>query len=163
MFSKYKLSYIHREDGMRVESSVVIEAGNEDEACDIFERDYEPYLEGFNGLEDCVEVVESPLFKKAIHLDMPDGFHYAIPVEFVARHRARYYAKEYNNDETESLRQDTLPLFESDNYEIEDWAVNSMNWNDVRGVAIQMTKSLPDDAYQEQWVNGSKEIKDTFK
>jgi hypothetical protein len=48
-------------------------------------------------------------------------------------------------------------LFESDEFEIEDWAANNMDWSDVVAFA---TKIGPVDQvdYQEGWVNGKKEI-----
>lgn len=62
---------------------------------------------------------------------MPDGSKWGVPVEVIARNRAAYYAHEFDGDVERSLKEDTLPLFESDDYDVEDWASNNMNWSDV--------------------------------
>ncbi|RYL25079.1 hypothetical protein [Acinetobacter piscicola] len=133
--------------------SQIIEAENEDVACDQWEKENE-HNEYQNGLDDCVEVVESELFKKHLLIDMPDGLTYGIPVEIIARNRAEYYAqKEYDGDITESLRDDTLPLFE-DISEIHDWASNNMNWSDAKKHAITLKKKISESEFQDAWVNG---------
>lgn len=89
-----------------------------------------------------VEVIETPLFDKKIYLDMPDGLTYAVPVEIIARDRAEHYKDEFNHDLGESLREDTIPLFLDNDYEIKDWARNNMNWSDVKDKAITLKKKL---------------------
>jgi len=52
---------------------------------------------------------------------------------------------------------DTMPMFDDDSFEVEDWAANNMNWSDVADVAFLLAKpDAPD--YQEGWVNGEKEV-----
>lgn len=46
---------------------------------------------------------------------------------------------------------------ESDDYEIHDWAVNNMNWRDVKDHAIQIERPSLD--YEDGWVNGEYEVK----
>lgn len=97
--------------------------------------------------------------KKALRVTMPDGSKWDVPVLFIAQDRAQHYAGEFSGNVEMSLSEDTLPLFEDDDYEIEDWAVNNMNWSDVAGQAkIVKEQSAPD--YQEGWLNGHKEIVD---
>jgi hypothetical protein len=96
---------------------------------------------------------------KYLRVDMPDGSKWDVPVDVIARHRAEYYKDEFDNDIEKSLKEDTLPLFESDEYEIEDWAANNMNWDEVATHAVRINK--PDEPdYQEGWVNGEKEVVD---
>lgn len=160
---KFKLTWVERvEDSegyllyMEAKSEVV-EAENEDAACDKWQAECDEDL--CNGLDDCVEVVEHELFSKHLYIDMPDGMTYAVPVELIARNRAEYYAhKEYDGDVAESLRDDTLPLFESDNYEIHDWAANNMNWAEVKGKAIMLKKKVPEDEFQDAWCNAEYKI-----
>lgn len=156
---KFKLTWDervtdHDDDFLYMEKkSQTIEAENEDAACDQWNKENE-HNEYQNGLSDCIEVVESELFKKHLLIDMPDGFVYAIPVEIIARNHAEYYAnKEYNSDIAESLRNDTLPLFE-DISEIHDWASNNMNWSDVKKHAITLKKKISESEFQDAWVNG---------
>lgn len=90
---------------------------------------------------------------------MPDGSWWAVPVMLIARHRATYYApREFDGDVERSLREDTIPLFESDDYEIHDWAANNMNWKDVEAHATRITEPPPPD-YQEGWCNGDWRIR----
>lgn len=138
--------------------SQIIEANSEDEACDIWEA-ANKHNDCQNGLDSCTEVVEHPLFAKHLKVIMPDSFIYGVPVEFIARHRAEYYAsKDYAGDVTKSLIEDTLPLFESDDYEIQDWAVNNLNWSDVKNSAVILGKSLCDNDMEDAWANGEHSI-----
>ena len=97
---------------------------------------------------------------QVIRITMPDGAKYDVPTEIIARNRAKYYAdKEFDGDIERSLAEDTLPLFQSDDYEIHDWAANNMNWSDVKDHAT--LASLPEDSeasHQEGWINGEYEI-----
>jgi hypothetical protein len=91
---------------------------------------------------------------KDLVVTMPDGSQWAVDVMIIARHRAAYYApREFDGDLWRSLREDTLPLFESDSYEVHDWAANNMNWEDARHAAYQI-RPAPAVNYQEGWVNG---------
>lgn len=138
--------------------SQVIEAENEDAACAQWKEENK-YNDYQNGLDDCVEIVESELFKKHMLIDMPDGLTYGIPVEIIARNRAEYYAhKEHGGDVAKSLRDDTLPLFK-DEYQIRDWAANNMNWSDVKHNTITLKKKVDEDEFQDCWVNGEYKIK----
>ena len=159
---KFKLTWDervtdHDDDFLYMEEkSQIIEAENEDAACDQWNKENE-HNEYQNGLSDCVEVVEHPLFSKRLVITMPDESQWAVPVEFIARHRASYYAKEFGDDVTQSLREDTLPLFESENYEIQDWSANNMNWSDVKDVALRV--KAPDVDYDDGWCNGEWSIR----
>lgn len=93
---------------------------------------------------------------KHLQIEMPDGSKWAIPVDVIAMNRAAYYAKNDGVSIENSLNNDTLPLFESDDFEIEDWAANNMNWSDVEHLAVCISKSETD--YEEGWCNGDKEI-----
>jgi hypothetical protein len=95
--------------------------------------------------------------KRVLRVTMPDDSKWDVPVEVIARNRAEHYADEFDGDVERSLAEDTLPLFEQEDYEIEDWAANNMNWSDVVGVAIRHSYPADPD-YQEGWVNGVKEV-----
>lgn len=94
---------------------------------------------------------------KELRITMPDGSIWAVPVMAIAMHRADSYKAEFGNDIQRSLHEDTLPLFESAPYEIEDWAANNMNWDEVEGQArcVQVSDDVD---YQEGWCNGEKEV-----
>lgn len=91
-------------------------------------------------------------------VEMPDGSRWRIPVEVIARNRATHYAHEFDGDVERSLNEDTGPLFESDDYEIEDWAANNMNWADVQAAAVRVADPRTQENYQEGWVNGEKRV-----
>lgn len=95
---------------------------------------------------------------KVLRVNMPDGSKWDVPVSVIAENRAKYYSHEYGGDVQKSLEEDTLPLFEADRYEIEDWAANNMNWSDVEKMAQLAVASETD--YQEGWVNGGKTVVD---
>jgi len=88
---------------------------------------------------------------------MPDGSKYDIPVDKIAENRAEEYKEEFGGDLQRSLIEDTIPLFDNDDYSIEDWAANNMNWSDISMFAKKVKESDPVD-YQEGWINGEKEI-----
>lgn len=93
---------------------------------------------------------------KKLRVTMPDGSQYDIPVLIIATNRAWQYKHEFDGSLQRSLDEDTIPLFSDDDYEIEDWAANNMNWSDVAADARRVG-SLDVDL-QEGWMNGDKEI-----
>ena len=99
------------------------------------------------------------IWDKKYRVTMPDSSQWDIPVWVIAMHRALYYKDAYNNSVEKSLEEDTLPLFLMDDYEIEDWAANQMNWADAEHYARQANPRDFTD-FQEGWTNGEKEILD---
>jgi hypothetical protein len=92
---------------------------------------------------------------------MSDGSKWDVPVMVIARNRAEHYVaadEEFGGDFQKALKEDTIPLFESDDYEIEDWAANNMNWNEVKAHAVRVEDGEID--FEEGWANGEKEIVD---
>jgi hypothetical protein len=87
---------------------------------------------------------------------MPDGSKWAVPVAAIAASRANYYAKDFDGDAGKSLHEDTAPIFDADEFEIEDWAQNNMDWTDVKGQADCIEPAKCD--YQEGWLNGDHEV-----
>lgn len=97
---------------------------------------------------------------KYLVITQRDGSLWKVPVDLIARSRATHYAPEFGGDVERSLKEDTMPLFEDDDYEIQDWAANNMNWDEVAPKAAQLRGPLPLslDDFQEAWTNGSKEV-----
>lgn len=136
----------------------VLEAENEDDACDQWDTDNE-YNDAQNGLTSCVEIVEHPLFEKHIHIEMPNGCCYAIPVEFIAHNRAERFAKDsFNGDAVRSLVEDTLPLFDKNEAEIKFWASTEMKWNDVEGAAKIYQKRILKEDLEKTWLAANYKI-----
>lgn len=98
------------------------------------------------------------VLSKSYVTTMCNGQKWAVPVERIAFNRAHFYAKKDGISFDESLKSDTIPLFESDDFEIEDWAQNNMDWSDVEKYAKLV--SDPDYFFQDEWVNGEHEIID---
>ncbi len=86
-----------------------------------------------------------------------DGSEWAVPVSIIARHRAAEYADEFDGDVERSLHEDTLPLFESDDYAIKDWAVNQMNWSYFNGHQVKVKDAREPD-FRQAWLNGEKRL-----
>lgn len=104
------------------------------------------------------EALTKRLIDKELHVTMPDNSVWAIPVDVIARNRAAEYAHEFYGDVEESLIEDTIPLFIADEYGIEDWAENNMNWDEIKEHARMV--SPPDVNYTDGWCNGAKDIVD---
>ncbi len=92
-----------------------------------------------------------------LRVEMPDNTKWDVSVMIIAKNRAEWYKKEFDNDLERSLAEDTLPLFEDD-YEIEDWATNNMDWDDVERFAKKVISIESEVDYQDGWINGEKEI-----
>lgn len=86
---------------------------------------------------------------------MPDGSEWAYPVGVIAHNRAKHYAEEFGGDVERSLKEDTIPLFEADAFEIMDWAANNMNEDDVVSVCV---KAAPAIDRQMGWICGNKRV-----
>ncbi len=86
---------------------------------------------------------------------MADGSIWGIPVEMIARDRAAFYASEFDGDISRSLSEGTIPLFESDDYETKDWALNNMNWSDFNGHQVMLSGPEEID-FQKGWLEGDK-------
>lgn len=76
-----------------------------------------------------------------------------IPLIIIAKNRASHFANEYNGDIEKSMRDDTVPLFLSDEYEIKDWAQNNMNWSDVKEFS-EFVHINPDQYMSKAWLLG---------
>lgn len=90
---------------------------------------------------------------------MADGTKWGVPVEIIALNRATHYAYEFDGDVARSLAEDTMPLFDSEDFEIEDWAVNNMNWSDFDGHQVKLEDAVAID-FENDWLHSAKEVED---
>lgn len=97
------------------------------------------------------------LIAKDYHVTMADGSVWSIPVDVIAKNRAEFFVLTGYFETIEESLEDTIQLFESDDYSIEDWAENNMNWSDVSGIA-KMVSPASNIKFQEGWMNGDKEV-----
>lgn len=101
--------------------------------------------------------------KKYMTIRMPDNSVWAVPVMVIAENRAKFYADDFNGHLERSLAEDTIPLFEECPAEIQDWAGNNMNWDEVADMAVKVkTPKHPVD-FQEGWANGDKGFVDSIE
>ena len=91
-----------------------------------------------------------------LYVELQDGSIWSIPVAVIAQHRAEYFRDEFGGEIERSLNEDTIPLFEYDDYEVKSWAKHSMNWSDVVDHAMEIEGSKLD--YEDGWSNGHMEI-----
>ncbi len=99
---------------------------------------------------------------KYLTLQMDDGSIYGIPVDVIARHRAANYADEFGGDIERSLAEDSLPLFEDDDYNVIDWAANNMDWSDVKDHAVQLQGPQPID-FDRAWIHTPKRVEEVAR
>lgn len=104
-------------------------------------------------MNDNEYAVDGEILKMQYQVTMEDGSVWGVPVLEIALNRARHYADVDEVPLNESLNDDTIPLFMSDEFEIEDWAKNNMDWADVFTVAVNVTGPVGVD-FEESWVNG---------
>jgi len=95
------------------------------------------------------------LNEKKYRVTMPNESIWEVPVRVIARDHATYYAgvDEITVEESYAL---TAEIFLDDDYEVEDWAKNNMNWEDVVDKAVCVES--PETDFQEGWVNGEAEV-----
>lgn len=88
---------------------------------------------------------------------MLDGSVWKVPVWVIIANRAQAYADDEENDMSfMEAFVDSLELFQSDT-DIEDWARNNVNWDEVEPYA-ERAELARDTDFQEGWVNGEVEI-----
>lgn len=95
------------------------------------------------------------LSQKSYRITMEDGSIWSVPIKPIALSHAEYYAGVDDISVEESM-ENTVELFLNDNYEIEDWAKNNMDWEEVACDA-QCIQG-PEIDFQEGWVNGEAEV-----
>jgi hypothetical protein len=93
---------------------------------------------------------------KQIRIHFSDGSIWEAEILVIATDRAIYYWKEKGEFSSleESLREDTLPLFEDSPYEVIDWAKNNMGWSDLHAKWVGSTAIDKDN----EWPNAKVEI-----
>lgn len=112
------------------------------------------------GLREQGNAKPGRLINKDYRVTMPDGSVWSVPVDVIAINRAKFYVEEGEFVSIgDSLREDTIPLFSGDDYEIQDWAKNNMCWSEVSAIAA-MVSPATFVSMREGWINGQAEIVD---
>lgn len=91
---------------------------------------------------------------------MPNGERWVVPIDIIAKHRAKYYAgREESPEDHDRVYEEEYTFTMEDSLEVHDWAPNNMNWTDVKEHAVFIGPFvLTDRDYQEGWLNGEKKI-----
>ena len=89
-------------------------------------------------------------YKKNVYVTFPNKEVWAIPLKEIADSKASYYAKIDGVSQEEALKE-VLELFESDSYEIKDWALNNMDWEDFDNPVLIDYHDKPYN-YNEAWL-----------
>lgn len=95
--------------------------------------------------------------KKYLLVEMSDFSVWRVPVQVIADAMTDYYVEQCGEDR-EKAKAETERLFTESEYEIEDWAANNMDWDEVEPHAVRVSAGEVD--YQEGWVNGKKCVTD---
>ena len=95
-----------------------------------------------------------------LRVTMPDGSQYDVPCHLIAMDRAKYYADKEAKDDKKKRDEKIVEEYNfaiKDKEEIQDWAANNMDWDDVKAHAKKVTDNKDVD-FQEGWINGEKEV-----
>lgn len=85
---------------------------------------------------------------KYLRVTMPDATKWDVAVDIIAK----------NKSSTTGIDiAEILTEFEDDEYMIEDWAANNMNWDEVQHIANKVEDVEPPD-YKLGWMDGDKEV-----
>ncbi|GMU54426.1 MAG: hypothetical protein AMXMBFR33_35720 [Candidatus Xenobia bacterium] len=85
-----------------------------------------------------------------IHLELPDGSVWAVPVQVVVDSRDENY-REDEEDTVGSIRQGTLDV-----NDVWDWAFNNMNWDELHPYRRQVRDAEPltEKVFDNAWCEG---------
>ncbi len=91
-----------------------------------------------------------------IRVTFSNGERYDIPAEFIAKHRADYYATKYEGEEGtyEEIHEKEMWVTD-DRLELLNWLSNNMNWEDVKDAAKKVEKESIDKS--KEFINTEKE------
>ena len=95
--------------------------------------------------------------KKYLLVEMPDFSVWRVPVQVIADVYTDYYA-ERDGQDREKVKAQTERLFTTYEFEIEDWAANNMDWDEIEPHAVRVSAGEVD--YQVGWESGKKCVTD---
>lgn len=88
-----------------------------------------------------------------VQVTFSDGSRWTFPAHVIADNRATYYAGRDGDTTYEAEYEYAI----NDDYELTDWALNNMNWEDVETSATRAVDPLPID-YEDEWCNADIQI-----
>ena len=152
----YRITIKNADNGKSITAYIPIVIGSKaiSEVLPAPKKKYEIYYQGIEGIpvigsQSWVSV--HPVMNWMYQFEVSNGSVWETPVSVIAVNRADTYAHYYGDDVMLSLMENTLPLFESDAYEIQNWAQNNMSWEDVVSYAIMIEEPRSLDMRKEWW------------
>lgn len=94
--------------------------------------------------------------KQYLFVTMPDQSVWRVPTQIIAENHTAYLIQHRSLYRHEA-EAETKALFAHD-YEIADWAANSMDWDDVKAHAVRVRPAECD--FDDGWINGEKVLSD---
>lgn len=84
--------------------------------------------------------------KQFIQIAMSNGYVYQIPTEVIAQNRAAAMLAAHPEEfaDLNAALEDTRGLFADDSWNIQDWAANNMNWEDLQCNAMLVRFKAPE-------------------
>lgn len=95
--------------------------------------------------------------KKYLLVEMPDFSVWRVPVQVIADSMTDYYV-EQNGEDRVMAKAETEQLFTENEDEIEYWASENMDWDEVKSHAVRVSDGDAD--YRDGWINGIKCVTD---
>ncbi len=95
--------------------------------------------------------------KKYLLVEMHDFSVWRVPVQVIADAMTDYFVEQCGADR-EKAKAKTEQLFAENEYAIEYWASENMDWDEVEPHAVRVSAGEVD--YQEGWINGNKCVTD---
>ena len=95
--------------------------------------------------------------KKYLLVEMSDFSVWRVPVQVIADSMTDYYVKQCGEDR-EKAKAETDLLFTENEDEIEYWASENMDWDEVKSHAVRVSNGNVD--YRDSWINGIKCVTD---
>lgn len=99
---------------------------------------------------------------QTVIVTMPDDKRFAIPAEFVANHRATYFARRITDassaTEVEVFKSEVAYALRNPE-ELTDWMDNNMDWSNVEKVAKELPPRFTELVdYNQAWSNADKDV-----
>ena len=91
--------------------------------------------------------------KKYLLVEMPDLSVCRVPTQIIADAQTDYYVEQCGEDR-EKAKAETELLFTENEDEIEYWASENMDWDEVKSHAVRVSDGNVD--YRDGWINGIK-------
>lgn len=126
---------------------MLIDAENEDQACDFWEEKTDPDLCA-RGILDCYETIDDPLLSKSLLFCTDSGAHMAVQIESIVRHRALSISQTSKDEYSEILKQVVEQFKDED--ELYSYT-KSIDWNEIAPHLFMVEQKVSEKYLKEAW------------